>query len=343
MHYPQAYASMTLPPRISRRWFLRSSTLAAAVVAVPWRHVTAATPLRMACWSQPLSEQTNVFAAQEWGWFREAGLEFSFVPGAGGGAAVKHVLAGNAEVAFANLEPLFFAADKGEKLKAVYNIYPQNVFNVVSRVEKNITKPQDLQGKRLGVYSMESGTRHNLRIILRSVGLDEKDVEIIPTGLLNFGPLIQDQVDAAAATDTGLWLAQQSGLGAVNVIWARDYLNTPTDAFIVTEQWYTTNRDTLRAFLQAYKRGTQWMLDHPGEAAQLAVKHAIDGKDAQRNLEVIKLRNASTVNPDTTKHGLGWFDLALLERVERTFHALGLIQNQLDVHRLFTNDIVQTL
>ena len=343
MHYPHAYASMTLSPHRSRRWFLRSSTLAAAVAAVPWCHVTAATPLRMACWSQPLSEQTNVFAAQERGWFREAGLEFSFVPGAGGGAAVKQVLAGNAEVAFANLEPLFFAADKGEKLKAVYNIYPQNVFNVVSRVGKNITKPQDLQGKRLGVYSMESGTRHNLRIILRSVGLDEKDVEMIPTGILNFAPLIQDQVDATAATDTGLWLAQQSGLGAVNVIWARDYLNTPTDAFIVTEQWSMANRDTLRAFLQAYKRGTQWMLDHPDEAAQLAVKHAIDGKDAQRNLEVIKLRNASTVNADTMKHGLGWFDMALLERVERTFRALGLIQNQLDVHRLFTNDIVQTL
>lgn len=290
-----------------------------------------------------MSEQTNVFAAQEWGWFREAGLEFTFVPGAGGGAAVKQVLAGNAEVAFANLEPLFFAADKGEKLKAVYNIYPQNVFNVVSRAEKNITRPQDLKGKRLGVYSMESGTRHNLRIILRSVGLDEKDVEMIPTGLLNFGPLIQDQVDATAATDTGLWLAQQSGLGAVNVIWARDYLNTPTDAFIVTEEWYMAHRDTLRAFLQAYKRGTQWMLDKPDEAAQLAVKHAIDGKDAQRNLEVIKLRNASTVNADTAKHGLGWFDLALLEGVERTFRALGLIQNQLDVHRLFTNDMVQTL
>src|SRR5262245_54175879 len=34
----------------------------------------AAAPLakmRMACWSNPLSEQTNVYAAQEFGWFRE--------------------------------------------------------------------------------------------------------------------------------------------------------------------------------------------------------------------------------------------------------------------------------
>jgi len=299
--------------------------------------------MRMACWSQPISEQTNVFAAQEFGWFREAEIEFTFVPGAGGGVAVKHVLAGNADIAFANLEPLLFAADSGEKLKAVYNIYPQNVFNVVSPTSKNITKPQDLKGKRIGVYSLESGTRHNLRIILRSVGLDEKDVEVVPTGVLNFGPLMQGQVDASAATDTGLWAAQQQGLGEVHIIWARDYLNTPTDAFIVSEALYTTRREPLAAFLKAYKRGTQWMLDHPDEAAQLAVKHAIDGKDPQRNLALIKLRNAVTVDERTRQHGLGWFDIALLEKVERTFRELGLTKNTLEVQRLFTNEFVQAL
>jgi NitT/TauT family transport system substrate-binding protein len=256
---------------------------------------------------------------------------------------VKHVLAGNADIAFANLEPLFFAADSGEKLKAVYNIYPQNVFNVVSSTSKNITKPQDLKGKRIGVYSLESGTRHNLRIILRAVGLDEKDVEVVPTGVLNFGPLMQGQVDATAATDTGLWAAQQQGLGDVNIIWARDYLNTPTDAFIVSEEFYTTRREPLVAFLKAYKRGTQWMLDHPDEAAQLAVKHAIDGKDPQRNLAIIKLRNAATADEHTRHHGLGWFDIALLEKVERTFRELGLTKNTLEVQRLFTNEVVQAL
>jgi len=333
----------TLCRPLTRRQCLRYSALGALALAALPRRAHAATPLRMACWSQPVSEQTNVFAAQEFGWFRDAGLEFTFVPGAGGGAAVKNVLAGNADIAFANLEPLFFAADSGEKLKGVYNIYPQNVFNVVSPVSKNITKPQELRGKRIGVYSLESGTRHNLRVILRAVGLDEKDVEVMPTGVLNFGPLMQGQVDATAATDTGLWTAQQQGLGDVNVIWARDYLNTPTDAFIVTEEFYNTRREPLLAFLKAYKRGSQWMLDHPDKAAQLAVKHAIDGKDPQRNLAIIKLRNAATVDEHTRHHGLGWFDPALLEKVERTFRALGLIKNQLDVQRLFTNALVQML
>jgi NitT/TauT family transport system substrate-binding protein len=329
---------------LSRRQLLRHSTLAVCGLAACARRARAAmTPLRMSCWSQPLSEQTNIFAGQEFGWFREAGIEFAFVPGAGGGEAVKHLLAGNAEVAFANIEPVLFAVEKGEKLKVVYNIYPQNVFNVVSLQSRNLVKPQDLQGKRLGVYSMESGTRHNLRVILRAVGLDEADVEVIPTGVLNFAPLMQGQVDATAATDTGLWLAQQRGLGAVNVIWARDYLNTPTDAFIVREDFYRSRQEHLRMFLQVYRRGTQWMLNHPEEAAQLAVKYAINGKDPGQNLEIIKIRNASSVNDDTQRHGLGWFNLDVLEQVERTYRELGLIQRPLDIRQIFTNEFVEAL
>src|SRR5687768_9466822 len=200
---------------LSRRRLLQCSgvgLLGLGLAAGAKRAAASATPIRMACWSQPLSEQTNIFAAQEFGWFKEEGLDFKFIPGAGGGAAVKHVLAGNADVAFANIEPLLFAVENGSALKAVYNIYPQNVFNVVSLKTRQITTPEALKGKKIGVYSMESGTRHNLRIILRSVGLDVSDVEVIPTGVLNFAPLMQGQVDATAATDTGLWLAQQRGL-----------------------------------------------------------------------------------------------------------------------------------
>jgi NitT/TauT family transport system substrate-binding protein len=329
---------------LSRRQLLRQGTRGAVALAtLSSRALAATTPIRMSCWSQPLSEQTNLFAAQEFGWFAESGLEFKFVPGKGGGAAVKHLLAGNADIAFANIDPLLYAVEQGAKLKAVYNIYPQNVFNVVSLKEKGVTRPDDLKGKKIGVYSMESGTRQNLRIILRAVGLDEADVEVVPTGVLNFAPLMQGQVDATAATDTGLWLAQQKGLRPTNVIWARDYLNTPTDVFIVTEAFYSTHREPLRGFLRAYKRGTQWMIDHPQEAAQMARKYAINGKDAKTNLEIIKIRNASSVSDYTRQHGLGWFDLELLLEVEKTFRSLGLTQQPLDMKTLFTNELVKSL
>ncbi len=299
--------------------------------------------LRVAFWSQPLAEQANVYAAQEYGWFRDEGVGFEFVPGAGGGDAVRQIIAGNADLAFANLEPMFFALDQGAKLRAVYNIYPENVFNVISVQGQGMTQPEHLRGKKVGVYSLASGTYHNLLVILRAVGLRETDLEIVATGVNNFGPLLEGQVDAQAATDTGLFLAQQQGLGDVDVIWARDYLNTPTDAFIVTEETYQDRKEVIRRFLRAYKRGSQWMLDHPGEAAELVQKHVTDGQDISRNLDIIKLRNASTLNADTRAHGLGWFNLDVLRQVEQALFDLGLIKNPITVDSVFTNEFIQDL
>ncbi len=328
----------------TRRDVLRAGGIGVALAAglVP-RGAAALEKVRMACWSQPISEQANIFAAQEFGWFKEQGLDFEFMPGAGGGDALKNLLAGNADFAFTNIEPILFAVEQGAKVLAVYDVYPKNVFNVVSLKAKNITKPQDLKGKRIGVYSMASGTRHNLLVVLRSVGLRESDVEVVATGVLNFGPLIQGQVDATAATDTGLWAAQQRGLGPVNVIWTRDYLDTPTDVFVVEAETAAKRPDFIARFLRAYRKGSQWMLDNPEKAAELAVKYATDGQDVRANLGIIKIRNDSTVSQATKEHGLGWFDMGILRQVEKAYLELGLLKHPVNIESLFTNRFVEKL
>ena len=100
-------------------------------------------------------------------------------------------------------------ARQGREVRAIYNIYPQNVFNVVSPKSSHINRPADLKGKKIGVYSLSSGTRQNLLVLLHQAGLTESDVTIEVTGLLNFAPLLQGQVDATAATDTGLLVGMQ--------------------------------------------------------------------------------------------------------------------------------------
>jgi NitT/TauT family transport system substrate-binding protein len=300
-------------------------------------------PARMAVWSPPLAEQANVYAAQEFGWFEDRGLDFEFIPGEGGGDAVQQLISGNADFAFANIEALLLAVDKGAKLKAVYNIYPQNVFNVVSPKGEGITGPEDLKGKKVGVYSRTSGTYQSLLYILNSAGLSEEDVEVVPVGVANFGPLISGQVDAMAATDTGLYLAKQKGLGEANVIRARDFFNSPSDVMIVREETYEKEKDYVLDFLAAYKQGTEWMLDHPEEAAELAKKYAVNAEDTRTNLQTIRLRNEATLSPATEKHGLGWFELDLLREQAEKYREVGLVKNQIDVDALYTNDLVERL
>ncbi len=298
------------------------------------------TNLRMASWSQPISEQTNIYAAQENGWFKEQELDFTFIPGAGGGDALKNILAGNADIAFTNVEPLLFAIQEGAKIKAIYNIYPQNVFNIVTPKSSGIKSIADLKGKKVGVYSQSSGTRYNLLVMLKSVGLKESDLEIVAAGVANFGPLKEGKVDATASTDTGLFAYQETSPGDLTVLWARDTLNTPSDIFVVTEEVYLKKKDLLGRFLKAYKKGTQWMLDNADQAAALAVKYANDGKDVKRNKNIIELRNQSTLSEKTKTNGLGFFDLDLLKKVETTFFELGITKQHFDIPTIFTNEFI---
>jgi NitT/TauT family transport system substrate-binding protein len=305
----------------------------------------AQTPARLdkmvvAGWSKPITEITNLLVEQDKGFFKARGIELGYVPGAGGGDALRNILSGQADIAFTDPGSFFAALDKGEKLRAIYDIYPQNVFNVVSLKSANINKPADLKGKRIGVYSLSSGTRQNLQVLLHEAGLSESDVTVVVTGLLNFAPLIQGQVDATAATDTGLLVGKQRGLGEVNVMEVKNYLNISSDFFVVREETYQQKKEVLKRFLLAYRDSADWMIRSPEEAAKLAVKYAIDGQNPAINIEVIKLRNLSSVSVNTQKNGLGAFDMLALQKGAQSYKAFGVIQRDIKISDVVSQDLL---
>jgi len=294
----------------------------------------------IAGWGGPISEITNILVEPDKGFFRAKGVDVVYMPGAGGGDAVRNLLSGQADVAFTDPGSLYAALDKGEKLRVIYDIYPQNIFNVVALKSSGISKPADLKGKKIGVYSLSSGTLTNLQLLLNQAGLSEKDVTIVVTGLLNFAPLMQGQVDATAATDTGLLVARARGVGDVNVMEVRNSLNVSSDIFVVREETYQQKKDVLKRFLAAYRDSMLWMIAQPQEAAALAVKRAINGQNEAVNLEVIKLRNASSVSPLTQQKGLGAIDVDALQKGADAWKKIGLIQRDLKMKDVVSADLL---
>jgi NitT/TauT family transport system substrate-binding protein len=294
----------------------------------------------VAGWSKPITEVLPLLVDEDKGFYRAQGVALDYAPGAGSADALRNILSGQADVAFSDPLTFFAALDKGEKLRAIYDIYPQNVFNVVSLKGSNITRPSDLKGKKIGVYSLASGTRQGLQVLLHQAGLKESDVTIVVTGVLNFAPLMQGQVDATAATDTGLLVGRKRGLPEVNVMEVGKYLPMSSDLFVVREDVYHARRAALQHFLRGYADAAAWMIAKPEEAAQLASKRAIDGTDVAMNLEVIKLRNASSVSELTRRNGLGALDVASLQRAADTYRKLGLVQKPIDVSKVVSQDLL---
>ncbi|MEZ2741035.1 ABC transporter substrate-binding protein [Paenalcaligenes hominis] len=330
---------------IVKRFFLRQvaglalGTSLALSGSLAWaQHATER--FTLAGWSKPISEITQIIAEPELKHFNEQGLNLAYLPGAGGGDALRNLLSGQADIAFTDPGSFFAALDQGAELIAVYDIYPQNVFNVVSLNSSPIKQAEDLKGKKIGVYSLASGTRQNLQILLHQVGLKESDVEIIVTGLLNFAPLMQGQVDATAATDTGLLVAQYRGLKDPQVIEVKDYLNYSSDLFVVRAKDVAERKEAIQQFLQAYKNSTEWMIQHPDQAAQLAVKYAIDGQDPKLNQQIIEARNRSSESELTQRDGLGTLDVSSLQKAADTYFELGLIKSPLDIQQYVSTELV---
>jgi NitT/TauT family transport system substrate-binding protein len=327
---------------LTRRHVL--TTAAAAAVALPWvRKAAAAEKIRMACWSPRLAEQANIYVSEAKGFFKDEGVDMEFLPGQGSGDALRNVLAGNADIAFCGPEAIYLAADKGSELKAVYDIYPVNVFNVFALKNKQIIAPQDLKGKKIGVISMASGTRYNLATILALNGMSERDVELVALGLNAAPAIVEGKVDAMASTDSILYGMQAAGLGAVDVIWARDYLNTSTDLFTVETKYFEPKKDLITRFLRAYKKGLEYTLKNQAEAVEITSKVAVDGKDAARVAASMKLRLLCSQNANTRKHGLGWIDVPSLQEGAKIYKDAGFIKTDVDMSKLTTNELISKL
>ncbi|MGV1121981.1 ABC transporter substrate-binding protein, partial [Xanthomonas translucens] len=74
----------------------------------------AAGKVTLAGWSKPISEITNLLAEPDKGFFKAQGVELVYLPGAGGGDAIRNILSGQADVAFTDPGSFFMALDKGE-------------------------------------------------------------------------------------------------------------------------------------------------------------------------------------------------------------------------------------
>jgi NitT/TauT family transport system substrate-binding protein len=82
------------------------------------------------------------------------------------------------------------------------------------------------------------------------------------------------------------------------------------------------------------------MIANPDEAARLAVRHAIDGRDEAINREIIRLRNASSVSELTRREGLGTLDLAMLRRAAVAYRAIGVLQREIDIADIVATNLL---
>jgi NitT/TauT family transport system substrate-binding protein len=280
----------------------------------------------------PNVQFTPVYVAVEKGYFEGLEIEFDY--------GMEHdllKLVGTDEMQFVigSGDQVILARNQGLPVVYVMNWYRR--FPVVVASLKPLDSPQDLIGQRVGIPGLYGASYIGWQALLDAAGIPDSQVNLLSIGYTQVESLVTDQVDAAVvySMNEPVQLRQQGY--DVNLIYVSDYIDFVSNGLITNEKTIQENPELVRTMVQGIVRGLQDTLDDPDAAFEICRRYVpeIDDDSAplqravlQESLNFWRASDVGRSNPDA------W-------RTSQAFmHQVGLIDTEVDVSTLFSNDFV---
>ena len=231
--------------------------------------------LRMQLSWQYVSQFAGYMVAKAKGFYSQAGLNVTIIPGGPNVNDIQQLVSGQADITVDRTSTLFSSTDKGIPIKAIAEFDHQSGFWLVAKKSTGITTPARLKGKRIGVFADDV---FEYDAMLMKMGLNPKtDVSTFFEGF-TMTPFISNQYPVAQVTSWGeLQSLYQAGIQPAQLTFFKpsDYgVGILHGCLIATDAMIQSRPQALKAFVQATIRGWEWAYAHPSEAVAIVVKAA---------------------------------------------------------------------
>lgn len=254
------------------------------------------------------------------GYFKAGGLDVTIDSGAGSLEPINRVASGTYDLGFADINSLikFRDANPGVPIKAVFMLYNKPAFSIVGRKSRGVTKPKDLEGKKLGAPAPD-GAYAQWPIFVKANGIDASKVTIENVGFPVREPMLAaGQVDAITGFSFSSYInLKDRGVPVDDVVvfLMADYgVNLYGNAIIVNPKFATEKPEAVRAFLRAFVRGIKETVKNPTRAVDSVIKR---NDVAKKEIELERLNMAlrdNILTPEVKANGYGGVDFARLDQ-----------------------------
>ena len=271
--------------RSRRSLVLLAATLLLAGCSAAGTPSAALKPIRLQLQWFPQAQFAGYFAALEKGYYREEGFDVKILPGAVEIVPATVVAGGQAEFGISWVPRMLAPRESGADGVVIAQIFQRSPTLQVSFKDRNITKPEDLAGKKVGAWGF--GNEAELYAGLRKAGLDPdnpSDVSIVAQQF-DMEAFAAGEIDAAQAMiyneyaqvlekinpDTGKLFTADD----LNVIsWEEYGTSMLQDAIFASEAWLAKpgNEDDAVKFLKASFRGWIFCRDNAAECVDIVIK-----------------------------------------------------------------------
>jgi len=215
------------------------------------------------------------FLAKERGYYAAEGLEVNFTHQRGSLAALQQVGAGGAEFGSPDGGDVIFAREKGVPVRAIALTTRNTGIAFMSLKETNITRPNDLIGKKVGVQRA-SATWVGFQALMSKHRIDVDRLEKIEAAF-GLEVLLLKKVDIRPVMLFNEFvLAQHKGI-PVNVIWLPDFgINLPGKTVSTNERTLKDRPRAVQGFVNATLRGMEEAIRDRKAAIDALIKNVPD-------------------------------------------------------------------
>jgi NitT/TauT family transport system substrate-binding protein len=274
------------------------------------------------------------YVAQEKGFFREAGLDVKFdyrmdID------ALQLVAAGQMDYAIAGGDQVITA--RSQKIPVVYlaSLYAKFPPTVIAKAESQITKPQDLKGKKIGL-PLYGTNLVAVKAILKKAGLTESQTQLVDIGYTQIASLTAGKVDAVVGFANNEPLKLRAAGYTITQINSWDYVPLVGHGLITGETKLTQAPQQIRKMVRTSLQGMRYALRHPEETFRICRKYLPElGKEQQKSEKAVLMASMELWENDyTRKKGLGRSNPKDWEMSQQLMKELGLIKATTPVNKL---------
>ncbi len=247
-------------------------TLLFFFLALPPAQLLGQSKMKVA-YSSITGNQAPLWIAQDRGIFKKNGLEVELIFIEGGSRVVQAMVAGDTPLAHAGATPIVTENLRGADLAMIGATVNKILFQFFTTRE--VSRPGELKGKRVGISRFGSGSDFALRAALRELGLEpNKDVAILQLGTT---PVRMAALEAGSIQGTVLLppetlMAKKKGYRLLVDLAATqfEFLNMG----VATSRAFAKSQpQTLRSFIKSYVEGIYFFKTQAAQSMKILSRY----------------------------------------------------------------------
>ena len=278
-----------------------------------------------------------LYVAQAKGFYAEEGLDVALEYGFENDF-VTLTAQGERQFAIASGDQVILA--RAQELPVVYVMkwYERFPVALMALSETGIDSPEKLVGQSVGLPGLFGATYVAWEALAYAAGLDKEQISVEEIGFTQAEAISEKKVNAAMVYIANEPIQLSQAGQEVNVIEVSDYIDLVSNGLITNDKLMAENPELVGRMVRASLKGLAYTLDNPDEAFDISREFIPEMTDEDAPTQKLVLESSIALW-QSEQPGLSspqaWADSAafMLET--------GLIENAVEVDKLYSNDFVK--